>query len=128
MVRDGGRVKITFTGTLETAHSPAGPWVAVTNAISPWTTETTGRAGFYRTRETAGESIFSSSAIVELAISGRLQQHFDVAFAGVPDGIFPPVREKPYFDGSLELGELRLPVSLRVRGNSSLQECPFPRS
>ncbi|MGE3313280.1 MAG: hypothetical protein AB7O66_25215, partial [Limisphaerales bacterium] len=35
--------------------------------------------------------------------------------------------EKPYFQGSVNMAELDLPVRIRVRGNSSLQECPFPK-
>jgi hypothetical protein len=62
-----------------------------------------------------------------MALVGALQSHFDLAVAGVPDGFFPPKREKPYFDGVIELGGKSVLASLRVRGNSSLQECPFPK-
>ena len=34
-----------------------------------------------------------------------------------PDGIFPPKREKLYFDGSITLPGPTVPASLRVRGN-----------
>jgi hypothetical protein len=34
---------------------------------------------------------------------------------------------KEYFDAQLKMGALQLPVTMRVRGNSSLQECPFPK-
>jgi hypothetical protein len=64
---------------------------------------------------------------VALITTGPFQRHFDLAFAGTPDGIFPPKREKPYFDGTLQMTGFDIPVSLRVRGNSSLQECPFPK-
>ena len=71
--------------------------------------------------------MFSSRSIVSWSLAGPLQQHFDLAFAGTPDGIFPPRRDKPYFDATLKMDAFALPVSLRVRGNSSLQECPFPK-
>ncbi|MGZ8940803.1 MAG: hypothetical protein ACXW32_16490, partial [Limisphaerales bacterium] len=64
---------------------------------------------------------------VTLSIQGPLQEHFDLAFAGMPDGIFPPVREKPWFTGEFMIGQQTIPLELRVRGNSSLQECPFPK-
>lgn len=56
-----------------------------------------------------------------------MQAHFDLALAGIPDGIFPPRREKPYFVGKVWYSGHEVPVQLRVRGNSSLQECPFPK-
>ena len=71
--------------------------------------------------------MLSSRTVVEWTLTGPMQAHFNMAFAGMPDGIFPPHREKPYFDGTLKMGELEVPVTLRVRGNSSLQECPFPK-
>ncbi|MHB1306448.1 MAG: hypothetical protein ACYC23_05135 [Limisphaerales bacterium] len=58
---------------------------------------------------------------------GPFQAHFELAYAGLPDGIFPPVRVKPYFDGTLAIDGYELPATFRVRGNSSLQECPFPK-
>ncbi|MBT5925377.1 MAG: hypothetical protein HOH33_02030 [Verrucomicrobia bacterium] len=82
---------------------------------------------FFRSRVSEGGRIFDHSATVAIILSGPFQQHFDLAFAGLPDGIFPPVREKPYFDGTLSFGEETWPVRMRVRGNSSLQECPFPK-
>jgi hypothetical protein len=80
---------------------------------------------FYRSLE--ADSIFSESSVVEFSLSGPLQQHFALALAGMPDGIFPPERPKPCFDGVLTLSGRDVPVTIRVRGNSSLQECPFPK-
>lgn len=127
IVREGGGARLEFTGTLQTSPSPAGPWVAVAQAISPLSLTTTNSQAFYRAIPSLEGSIFSQATVVRWTLRGPLQTHFDLAFAGSPDGIFPPVRQKPYFDGSLQLGALNLPVSLRVRGNSSLQECPFPK-
>jgi hypothetical protein len=125
--REGARVRIGFSGWLQSAPSPVGPWSPVVNATNLWWEEVLGGPKFYRAVMAPPPSIFASSSVVNLLVSGPLQPHFDLAFAGTPDGIFPPVREKPYFDASLRLANLELPVSMRVRGNSSLQECPFPK-
>jgi hypothetical protein len=82
---------------------------------------------FYRALQPAPAGIFEDSSILEWTLTGPFQDHFDLAFAGMPDGIFPPRREKPYFPGAVQVHVLDLPISLRVRGNSSLQECPFPK-
>ena len=44
-------VTITFTGTLQWATSPAGPFVNVPNASSPWTVPTTDAPKFYRSNQ-----------------------------------------------------------------------------
>jgi len=123
--REGARAKITFSGTLQSADAVSGLWNDLVNAASPYYQDMAGTQRFYRTR--APESIFSSSSVIAWTMTGPFQTNFDRAFAGTPDGIFPPVREKPYFDGTLKMTGFELPVSLRVRGNSSLQECPFPK-
>lgn len=123
--REGQGVKLTFTGTLQAAPSADGPWTDVAGAVSPFN-ETSGELQrFYRSREV--DSIFAEESVISFAITGPLQQHFELAFAGMPDGIFPPVRLKPWFDGALKIAGDDIPVTLRVRGNSSLQECPFPK-
>lgn len=128
LARDGDRLRINFDGVLQVAAAVGGPWVDVMDAVSP-RVETPGPepARFYRARAAADDGIFASRTVVAWALEGPFQQHFDLAFAGVPDGFFPPRREKPYFDGTLRLGAWVLPVRVRVRGNSSLQECPFPK-
>jgi hypothetical protein len=123
--REGVRVNITFRGALQSADAVSGPWNDVPNAASPFNEDSANGQRFYRTREP--DSIFSSRSVVALTMTGPFQTHFDLAFAGTPDGIFPPRREKPYFEGMLEMAGFELPVTLRVRGNSSLQECPFPK-
>jgi hypothetical protein len=123
--REGQGVKLTFTGTLQAALAAQGPWADVPGAVSPFTETSPDQQRFYRSREP--DSIFSARTVVNFAVTGPLQEHFGLAFAGLPDGIFPPVRLKPYFDGSLRFAGADIPVSLRVRGNSSLQECPFPK-
>jgi hypothetical protein len=126
MVRDGGQVKVNFRGTLQAADAVIGPWIDVPNATSPHQPDTTAAAQrFYRTR--TPDSIFSSPTVVALTLTAPFQYYFDLAYAGIPDGIFPPVREKPYFDAGLEMPGFEIPITLRVRGNSSLQECPFPK-
>lgn len=125
--REGVRVKITFAGTLQSADAASGPWNNVANATSPFEENPASNQRFYRIREPGPESIFSSRSIVLWTMMGPFQTNFDRAFAGTPDGIFPPRREKPFFDGTLKMAGFELPVSLRVRGNSSLQECPFPK-
>lgn len=122
--QDGGSA-INFTGVLQSSETVMGPWTDVPNAANPYNSDSISRNQFYRTRAVGG--IFSANSVVEFSLVGPFQQHFDLAFAGLPDGIFPPVREKPYFDAILRMAELELPVRIRVRGNSSLQECPFPK-
>jgi hypothetical protein len=124
ITRDGPNVSLVFTGTLQRAEAITGPWTNVSNATNPYQ-PTFGSTAFYRTR--TSDSIFNTNAVVELTLVAPFQKNFELAHAGEPDGIFPPVRQKPYFDGTLHLTNLDLPVSLRVRGNSSLQECPFPK-
>lgn len=122
--RDGG-ASISYNGTLQSAESVVGPWENVASGANPFEIDTVDLHRFYRSIESGG--LFTNESVLEMVLKGPFQQYFDLAFAGIPDGIFPPVREKPYFDGVLEIGELTLPVRLRVRGNSSLQECPFPK-
>ena len=123
--RDGPKVSISFNGTLQWTDAVTGPWKDAVNKTSPFTEDSTDSKRFYRSVDTG--SIFSSASVVELTLTAPFQRNFNLAFAGSPDGIFPPVRVKPYFDGMLSQGTNELPVSLRVRGNSSLQECPFPK-
>jgi hypothetical protein len=71
---------------------------------------------------------FADKTPLELSISAPLGDAFRAAFAGVPDGIVPPNRKKDPFAGSLALdGKAARDVELAVRGNSSLQECSFPK-
>jgi hypothetical protein len=68
----------------------------------------------------------------EFSLTGNLQDAFDAAFAGTPDGIFPPVRKKDPFAGTASFSFLddtvhSEDVTLALRGNSSLQECYFPK-
>lgn len=124
--REGDRVILTFTGTLQSASATDGTWTDIPNAGSPFTQDATETQRFYRAAA-ATESIFSSRSVVAWIVTAPLQTHFNLAFAGSPDGIFPPRREKPYFDGKVKMGGTDLTVTMRVRGNSSLQECPFPK-
>lgn len=121
----GPDVTLTFQGTLQSAPTAEGPWVDVPGADSPFREPMGGNPRFFRRRDSDG--VFATNSVLSFTVSGPLQQHFDLALAGLPDGIFPPVRPKPYFAGHVRLAGSELPVSLRVRGNSSLQECPFPK-
>jgi hypothetical protein len=155
--READRTRIDFTGALLHAETLAGPWTELTNAASPYwlppATEITPaltygvppsgsprvpqpqlapatlstNLAFYRAR--GPESIFDRHSVVSLTLEGPFQVYFEKAFAGMPDGIFPPVREKPWFEGEVALiaPGLERPIDVRVRGNSSLQECPFPK-
>jgi len=122
-----GQIVVRFDGTLEAASRLDGPWVPLTAAASPFPVGESAERRFFRANDTDDTAAFASRTIVEWAVTGPLQQYFEVAFAGMPDGIFPPRREKPYFDASVTVAGRTIPVSLRVRGNSSLQECPFPK-
>ncbi len=125
MSRDGADSVLAFTGILQAAPAPGGPWSDVPGAVSPFRESSHELPRFFRSRVVDG--VFSAGSVVQFDLTGPLQQHFELALAGSPDGIFPPVRPKPYFDGSIEIDGQTLPVTLRVRGNSSLQECPFPK-
>jgi hypothetical protein len=123
--REATNVAISFKGTLQYAEAVTGPWIDLVDAGTPHLPGTASGSRFYRARTPDG--VFVTNEVVEFMVSGPLQEHFDLAFAGSPDGIFPPNRQKPYFDGTLVLGRFTVPVSMRVRGNSSLHECPFPK-
>ncbi len=71
---------------------------------------------------------FLEKTPLALKISAPLGDAFRAAFAGVPDGIVPPDRKKDPFAGTFVVaaGESES-VELAVRGNSSLQECEFPK-
>jgi hypothetical protein len=51
VVRDGANVKVTFTGSLESATTITGPWSAVADATSPATIPASGAQAFYRARQ-----------------------------------------------------------------------------
>lgn len=87
--RDRPGAKINFSGTLQSAESINGPWHDVSGASSPFVPDLARNSMFYRTRET--DSIFSSPALLEWTLTGPFQTHFDLAFAGIPDGIIPPM-------------------------------------
>ena len=125
ILRSDTNVTILFKGTLQSAAAVTGPWNDVPNASTPHQPGPVELQRFYRAR--TPDSIFASTSVVALTLIAPFQNYFDLAYAGLPDGIFPPVREKPYFDGSLQMTGFAFPISLRVRGNSSLQECPFPK-
>jgi hypothetical protein len=123
--RVGDQVQIAYAGTLQLASALGGGWIDLTNAANPYIVDRSSAAKFFRARNVGG--IFSSDEVVIFSMTGPLQEHFELAFAGLPDGIFPPVREKPWFEGTITIGQQSIPVEIRVRGNSSLQECPFPK-
>ena len=93
ITRDASGAVIIFTGKLEAAEQITGPWTEVTNAPSPYTDALDGGRRFYRARETA--DIFSGSTALNWTLTGPLQEHFGLAFAGTPDGINPPLRLTP---------------------------------
>src|SRR5438552_1462390 len=101
---EAGRVSIRFSGTLQSADELAGPWNDESSAFSPFEPIPAKTRRFYRTRQP--DSIFASRSVVALPVTGPFQTHFDLAFAGLPDGIFPPVRQKPYFDGGSASGRV----------------------
>lgn len=126
-VHDSKQTQISFTGILLSAPDPQGPWDVVTNALSPHTPAPGSEQRFYRSLIVPKKALFASRTVVPMRVTGPMQAYFDLAYAGIPDGIIPPFRDKPYFTGTVELAGVSVPVSMRVRGNSSLQECPFPK-
>src|SRR5262249_9679369 len=55
IVRQAGRVRITFTGALQAAAVTTGPWIEITNATSPWDEAATEGGKFYRAATTLPE-------------------------------------------------------------------------
>jgi hypothetical protein len=47
---EGGHVRITYTGILQSAPGVSGPWSDVAGATSPFMTPTSGGARFFRAR------------------------------------------------------------------------------
>src|SRR5436190_7507349 len=90
IAREGGQVTITFTGTLQSANTVSGPWTVISNAVSPFKVDLADGQSFFRTQQTEIESVFSSREIVAWTLTGPFQKYFELAFAGTPDGIFPP--------------------------------------
>ncbi|MFO1498358.1 MAG: hypothetical protein U1G07_08205 [Verrucomicrobiota bacterium] len=127
IARTNQQVTVTFTAQLQSATNVSGPWITVTNAPNPFVVDLAAAHTLYRAVASGVESVFSARSIVRWTVAGPFQKHFELAHAGMPDGIVPPKREKPPFDGTLASTNATLPVGLRVRGNSSLQECPFPK-
>lgn len=127
IARNGTDVAITFSGRLEATDTLGGTWTEVPTATSPYLEDAAQARRFYRAVATGISGLFDDTSVVNWVITGPLQQHFELAMAGTPDGIIPPTRPKPYFDGRVKMGAFDLPATLRVRGNSSLQECPFPK-
>lgn len=125
VMMEGGQPVVSFVGALQSAEIITGPWMDLPSAANPYRPENESAGRFYRARQP--DSVFASSEVVSFTVTGPLQTYFEKAHAGMPDGIFPPAREKPYFDGSITIAGMEIPVTLRVRGNSSLQECPFPK-
>jgi hypothetical protein len=123
--REPAGLSIVFAGALQSAESYGKPWQDVPDAVSPVRPDTTADYKFYRAREP--DSVFAARSVIRFAVTGPFQSHFELAFAGTPDGFIPPQREKPFFDVRLTIVGYEIPATLRVRGNSSLQECPFPK-
>ncbi len=128
-MREADTNRIIYSGGLQSATNVSGPWTDVAGAVSPHMLNLDRPQRFYRTREFRAEDqpIFANRSVVNWTLAAPFQSNFDRAFAGLPDGIFPPRRETPYFAAFLTMGKLEIPVEMRVRGNSSLQECPFPK-
>jgi hypothetical protein len=116
-----------FSGVLWVADHVQGPWSMVAEAESPFALDAANTQKFFRAGPLGTNNIFDAHTLVSMGLSGPLQGNFNLAHAGTPDGIFPPVRLKDYFLGTLVIPGWTLPASVRVRGNSSLQECPFPK-
>jgi len=79
----------------------------------------------------ATSPVWDSTETIAFTVTGPFQTAFSAAYAGLPDGINPPVRVKDPFAGTLQYtgdaGPVVLQTTLKVRGNSSLQECAFPK-
>lgn len=85
--------------------------------------DATPRATAPRSVEAPAVDVFSSEDPLALILEAAFDAPFEAARAGLPDGIFPQPREKEPFEGTLAGTK----VELKVRGNSSLAECSFPK-
>lgn len=98
------------------------------------TAQPSGGAGTAESEATARSSLFTSSDVLALRVEAPLGAAFEAAHAGEPDGMIPglPRRVKDAFAGRLTFAgaggaSVTVPVELKVRGNSSLQECSFAK-
>lgn len=48
---DATQLRVVFTGTLQTAESPVGPWVDIVAAVSPFAVSPSEGARYYRSRQ-----------------------------------------------------------------------------
>ncbi len=78
--------------------------------------------------------VFDEETAMALTVEAPLAPAFDAAHAGVPDGPLPgmPRRTMDPFPGKVSYldangARVVLDAELKVRGNSSLQECSFPK-
>lgn len=79
-------------------------------------------------------TLFDRSEVLTFRIEAPLGEAFAKAAAGLPNGPLPgmPRRSKDPFLGTLTYtapggAQVTLPIELKVRGNSSLTECSFPK-
>lgn len=79
-------------------------------------------------------TLFDRAEPLAFRIEAPLGEAFEKASAGLPNGPLPgmPRRSKDPFVGTLTYAtsggaEVTLPIELKVRGNSSLSECSFPK-
>lgn len=90
-------------------------------------TQKSGQSHSKQTTNTAqtGPAIdaFSSEEPLAFMLEADFKTPFRAARAGNPDGIFPQPRVKDPFTGLLNSAQ----VEMKLRGNSSLQECSFPK-
>lgn len=83
---------------------------------------------------TTAADVFADRSVLTLGLEGPFQDLFAAAHAGEPSGPLPglPRRTFDEMPGKMTFtmsgGEKRsLDVTIKVRGNSSITECPFPK-
>ena len=83
---------------------------------------------------TAAPDVFADRSVLTLGLESPFGDLFGAAHAGVPNGPLPALPQRKFDDlpGKMTFttsdGEKRtLDVTIKVRGNSSITECPFPK-
>lgn len=103
----GGQVQIAYTGILQAAEQLPGTWQLNSSGRAK-------RRYFFFRRNRPLQHTRTASRTFRSSLRRTARRDF-------PTGL------EAWFTGEITIGQQTVPVDFRVRGNSSLQECPFPK-